>query len=422
MKKSWNANEISYFKKPRRFRLNILWAIALFAIIFAGLLIWTLSTSSFYLVGGGSTSVQPILDDFTHQYRREPQGGSRIIYNSIGSAASLTGVKNKSYAFGFLSETVTDAQAQALWDEYRVLRFVIAKDYVLVIYHLPTGVTVNRDSALTTPDQLTPNGLSLGLGINENATDTGSVAQNLQALYDGTKTWGEVFPGALKGANQNQDAYGITREDGSGTRAYFEKSVIRTNNYAFKQVVSSNGEMLESIVNTPGSVGYISFAFADTIYRQFANTVHVAAVKNSVTGNWILPYNRPSQGSLFFNSQYPLFRFFTGIVNTETPHFSQVLKFLAWIIEPYAAAQTRSQLSMHNAAYWSLGQGEAPIGGSTPAWQHYNNDATKSIPDSLYWEITKRGFYTYGSPHAVPGLFKNAIYPLVVMPPTKSGS
>ena len=348
--------------KPPKLKFNLVTACFLVMVLFAGLLIWTVSTPKFFIIGGGSTSVQPILDDFTHQYEQLPNGRQPIIYNAIGSAASLTGVQDGAYSFGFLSETVTDSQAKSLWDSHKILRFVIARDYILLVYHLPTGVTVRNTPNYPDDDY----GIHLGFGGD---SEKNNLATNLQALYDGTKTWKQVFP-SLQGANANQKAYGVTREDGSGTRSYFEKAVIKTKNYNFNSVVSSNGAMVSTIDNTPGSIGYVSFSFADTIVRNYKQNIQIGAVKGPQSPDWQLPYAPPSGNkNLSFNKNYNLNRPFTGIVNTQAQHFVTALKFIAWMIDPYANQESViDKLTPANAAYWSRKEGEAPVGQEDDFW------------------------------------------------------
>ena len=403
--------------KPPKLKFNLVTACFLVMVLFAGLLIWTVSTPKFFIIGGGSTSVQPILDDFTHQYEQLPNGRQPIIYNAIGSAASLTGVQDGAYSFGFLSETVTDSQAKSLWDSHKILRFVIARDYILLVYHLPTGVTVGPSSK-STEDFF---GYHLGFGsivANPSQPDE-SLATNLQDLYNGTKTWKDVFPD-LQGANANQKAYGVTREDGSGTRSYFEKAVIKTKNYNFDSVVSSNGAMVSTIDNTPGSIGYVSFSFADTIARNYNQNIKIGAVKDSPISKWQLPYDpiteKTKNKNLTFNDKYNLNRPFTGIVNTKAQHFVTTLKFIAWMIDPYANQESViDKLTPANAAYWSRKEGEAPVGEDDSFWNRYNNNAGEyGVPDSIYLEIKKHGFYQYGNPDMIPGFFKDSKLPPVV--------
>ena len=398
--------------KPPKLKFNLVTACFLVMVLFAGLLIWTVSTPKFFIIGGGSTSVQPILDDFTHQYEKLPNGRQPIIYNAIGSAASLTGVQDGAYSFGFLSETVTDSQAKSLWDSHKILRFVIARDYILLVYHLPTGVTVGN----IPPGESKSDIYGKHLGFGEDSEKSDSLATNLQGLYNGTKTWKDVFPD-LQGANANQKAYGVTREDGSGTRSYFEKAVIKTKNYNFDSVVSSNGGMVSTINNTPGSIGYVSFSFADTIVRNYKQNIQIGAVKDSSTSAWQLPYAEPIKNkNLSFNKNYNLNRPFTGIVNTQAQHFVTALKFIAWMIDPYANQESViDKLTPANAAYWSRKEGEAPVGQEDDFWNRYNNNAGEyGVPDSIYLEIAKHGFYQYGNRNMIPGLFKDSQLPLLV--------
>ena len=111
-------------------------AIALLPVLIAmGVLVWSLAQGANFLVGGGSTSVVPLMNDFLSFYRTADKGHKTLLYNAIGSAAALTGIVNGAYQFGFLSKTVDDAQAQQLFAEDKIYRFVVARDPVMLIYN-----------------------------------------------------------------------------------------------------------------------------------------------------------------------------------------------------------------------------------------------------------------------------------------------
>lgn len=94
--------------------------------------------------------------------------------------------------------------------------------------------------------------------------------------------------------------------------------------------------MLSTILNSPNSIGYLSFDYLPTLLDSNAfknNQVGIFAVK--VDGNKpCFPFKR-STGQVAkivkydFNSQYPLSRPFTGLMTTTNKTFLSVLKFVA---------------------------------------------------------------------------------------------
>ena len=402
-------NNFKKYLKP-----TAIWSVVLVIILFVGIIIWTFSTSSFFLIGGGSTSVRPILDDFTNRYERLPKGGQRILYNSIGSAAALTGVRNKSYAFGFLSETITDSLAHDLWVNNNVVRFAIAKDYIVIIYHLPNGVQFKPQTDTNYVDD------KYGHHINFNSFNTdakgGTGAQTMQKFYDKHETWASVFSNTIKSGG-NVTPRTFTRENGSGTRKFFEDSVIHNESYTADEIVSSNGEMLQKINNTPNSIGYLSFGYLDSVLGKNPTSTNVKIAAVEVAKKPVVPYKIVTSGEGYtFNSVYNLSRPFTGIVNIDSPHIDAVLKFLAWIIDPGWASDLDASSS--TAAYWMRQQGEEPITYGSDYWNKYNDDPVISGTkiSSLYQLVYK--YYTNGS---LPGANSHYIYGMPKKTSTSAG-
>ncbi|WHQ36826.1 phosphate ABC transporter substrate-binding protein [Spiroplasma sp. SV19] len=351
-------------------------------VLVISIVIWTVASASNVIVAGGSTSVAQVMANITEQYKRDKK--EDILYNSLGSAAALVGVKNGSYAFGFLSKDVKStptqgdnrANAQQLWDDYQTSRFVFARDYIVLFYHLPTGSEIN------------PNQQSLYFKSFYGGEGTALIKR----IYtDPNFTWQQAFGSQLVGSGGNNKFYTLTREAGSGTRDFFESAVIGTKNYETNQVAASNGAMYQAVSTTPGSIGFISFSYLKTIIddnRLGAKSIAGVIGKNITTPE--LPY-RVVENNLEFNPAYSLTRPFTGIVNYRGSQFDKALAFIAWMLDPLPYAKTKKylsdgtdnpyydsnfKLSVHDAAYWYIEEGEEPLTFDDIFFRKYNNNTT----------------------------------------------
>ncbi|AGM25879.1 phosphate ABC transporter substrate-binding protein [Spiroplasma syrphidicola EA-1] len=347
-------------------------------ILVISIIIWTISAASNVIVGGGSTSVSAIMADITEQYRRD--SGSDVLYNSLGSAAALVGVKNGSYEFGLLSEDVhstpidgdNGTNAQNLWNNNGINRFVFARDYIVLFYNLPNGCFLSdNDKPLTFSE----------FGLNENGNpEPGTKA--MQQIYSQNATWKSVFGNQLTCTN-DAPFYTITREAGSGTRSFFESSVIYKKDYSTNEVASSNGAMFQSVTRTPGSFGYISFSFIEQVADKLGKNRIAAVINPIISPDPQVPFIETPEGEFLFNSMYSLNRPFTGIVNTNSSQLVPTLKFLAWMLDPIPYAKTLKdskfydptyELGPHDAAYWYILEGEEPLAPEDHYFQKYNNN------------------------------------------------
>ena len=73
-------------------------------------------------------------------YHKSDSNKSDFLYNALGSNAAAGGINLNTYALGFESKTVPYSK--------QYLRFKIAKDYVLILFHLPDGMSFkNADTS-----------------------------------------------------------------------------------------------------------------------------------------------------------------------------------------------------------------------------------------------------------------------------------
>ncbi|WP_424526882.1 phosphate ABC transporter substrate-binding protein [Spiroplasma endosymbiont of Glossina fuscipes fuscipes] len=349
-------------------------------VLVISIVIWTVASASNVIVAGGSTSVAQVMANITEQYKRDKK--TDILYNSLGSAAALVGVKGEAYSFGFLSKDVNStptqddnhANAQQLWEDYQISRFVFARDYIVLFYHLPTGC------------QIDPKQHSLQF----KSFYGGEGTELIRRIYtDPNFTWQQAFGSQLACSSDSNKFYTLTREAGSGTRDFFESAVIQTKNYDTNQVAASNGAMYQAVSTTAGSIGFISFSYLKTIIADNRlGTQSIASVIGKNTTVPELPYKIVDE-NLEFNPAYSLTRPFTGIINYRGSQFDRALAFIAWMLDPLPYAKTKKylrngqvnpyydpnfKLSAHDAAYWYIEEGEEPLTFDDIFFRKYNNN------------------------------------------------
>ena len=370
-------------KKPKRTRFNLALlrnnkgkiALLLFVVLVVSIIIWTVARTNSYIFGGGSTSVQPVLSDLTANYG-QINNSRQVVYNSLGSQAAITGVENDSYSFGFLSHTIDQPTANKLWGNYGIVPFVFGRDYVMLVYHLPNGVKLNRvgqGSVVginpSTGKKSTTGGtpyLSFDGGANAGAP---SLQKMLQDIYqkNPTKTWSDLFgKNSFTGVNANQVPISVTREEGSGTKEFFDgllgpgKTGVGDDNGQI--VATSNGSMLSTIENTPNSIGFVSYSYLKEVINAGLN---IGAANTTKNGEPMIPYTT-NHGKNDFNNDYTLTRPFSGILNTRSKNYQASLRFIAWMLDySYYAQEKTPQIdrpkltepASYYADYWYEQQG-----------------------------------------------------------------
>lgn len=139
-----------------------------------------------------------------------------------------------------------------------------------------------------------------------------SISQ-VRAIYRGRITrWDEV-------GGADVEIVVFSREDGSGTRAEFDRMVMgATRTTANARVASSSAHMVERVARSPGSIGYVSISYLDDSVRALA-----------VNGI------RPTQEHVVEN-QYPLRStiFVAGVVEPEGDYRA----FIGWVQSPAGQA------------------------------------------------------------------------------------
>ncbi len=132
--------------------------------------------------------------------------------------------------------------------------------------------------------------------------------EQLRALFQGRP--------AEAGLAAGQPLHIISREDGSGTRAAFERLVMgerRTSPAAI--VVHSSAAMLASVARQPGAIGYLAASWLD-------NSVQALSIEGIVPGT-----------QSYADRSWPL-RTTLFIAGTGEPQDDQLRSFIAWAQGP----------------------------------------------------------------------------------------
>lgn len=284
------------------FRKRLLISITCILIITFPIFIYSFSVSTFSVIIGGSSSVNEVMTNLTETYGSE--SNTDFTYNSLGSAAALTGISRGSFSIGFLSKEIKES-TKVQWEKDGIANFQFANEYILIVYNLPIQADQSSE-----------------LNFSSNDKDTNYHGKILPKIYQEQIDWSSIKGIKINDAS-NPKFVGIAREPGSGTRDYFDKEIIKSNAIEYEQIVKSNGAMLNKVKQIPGSIGYISFSY---LKEALKNGLKIAKVDNE------LPYIKTDDNKQDFNSAYKFKRPFTGILKKSNKNYLRSLSFIGWIL------------------------------------------------------------------------------------------
>lgn len=250
----------------------IIGAVVLAAIIIASIGSYTLLSSpsgaggTVQLNGSGASFPYPLLDAIITQYTTNIKTNIQVNYQSVGSGAGVTAVKQKTVDFGASDAPLSNSERTNITNALHIPETIGA---VTIAYNIP-GV---------------PSGLKL----------TGQVIAD---IFEGKITkWNNQ---AIQSLNPDitlpdQTINTVHRSDGSGTTYVFTSylSMVSTswgtNVGAAKTVTWPNGigangntGVASTISGTQYSIGYVELAYT------ISNNMTVAAIQNP-SGNYVLP-------------------------------------------------------------------------------------------------------------------------------------
>ena len=164
----------------------------------------------------GSTSMESVIGVLGEQFKADT--GVSVSYNPTGSGAGIEAVSNGSCDIGLASRALTDEEIAGGLTET-----VVALDGIAII--------VNAENSVTD--------LTL---------------EQIAQIYTGEVTdWSEF--GSDAGAIAN-----IGRESGSGTRDGFESITGTEEACAYRQELTSTGDVIATVAGNPDAIGYTSLS------------------------------------------------------------------------------------------------------------------------------------------------------------------
>ena len=165
----------------------------------------------------GSTSMQKVIMSLKETFEGE-NAGVEVTYNPTGSGSGITAVAEGRCDIGLSSRALKDAEK-----EQGLVGTVLAYDGIAVI--------VNPENTVEDLD-----------------------VEQIAAIYKGEITnWSEV--GGI-----DAEIVLIGREAGSGTRSGFEEIVGVEDACAYRQELTSTGDVITAVSQNPGAIGYASLA------------------------------------------------------------------------------------------------------------------------------------------------------------------
>jgi len=231
-----------------------------------------------HVIVAGSTSVQPYMEILAENYvRRFP--GRAIDVQGGGSSAGISAVGSGIADIGMSSRSLSEHEKE-LYEP-----IVIAWDGLALIVHPSNPV----------------NNLTV---------------EQIRDIYSGIITdWGDV------GGNRGEDIFVISREAGSGTRAFFEEFVMDGKRISNRAIIQSTNGTIRTLVsgNARGNrqaIGFISLGLLDLPGQNPVKGVSINGVK-------------PTNENIV-NHSYNLFRPFLIVTDLE-PH-DDVLDFIDFIV------------------------------------------------------------------------------------------
>ena len=165
----------------------------------------------------GSTSMQKVIMSLKETFEGE-NAGVEVTYNPTGSGSGITAVAEGRCDIGLSSRNLKDAEK-----EQGLVGTILAYDGIAVI-------------------------------INPENTVEDLTVEQIAAIYTGEITnWSEV--GGI-----DAEIVLIGREAGSGTRGGFEEIVGVEDACAYRQELTSTGDVITAVSQNPGAIGYASLA------------------------------------------------------------------------------------------------------------------------------------------------------------------
>jgi len=208
----------------------------------------------------GSTTVQPVAEKLAGAFMADhPEVGIDVMGG--GSSTGVKSCNDGTVDIGMASREIKPS-------EPNLVKHMLARDGIAIAVHKDVPV-----SDLT--------------------------MEQIRGIFSGAITnWNEV-------GGDDADIIVVAREEGSGTRAAFEEMVMDEELIVNTAILQpSNGAVKTTVVNTPNSIGFLSFGYLDGSVKALAVDGVAGSVENAKAGTY--PIVRPLY---FLTKEQP-----TGIV------------------------------------------------------------------------------------------------------------
>ena len=207
----------------------------------------------------GSTSVQPLAEVLGEAFMAaHPQ----VVVNVQGGGTSV-GVKSAGEGTVDVGTASRDLKPEELQQFPDLKVFTIARDGIAVVTHPQVPVE-------------------------------GLTKEQVKKIFAGEITnWSEV-------GGPDKPIVVVSREEGSGTRAYFEEAILGEGVVIVDTAIlqQSNGALRTTVSTTPDSIGYLSFGYLDESLKALALDGVEATEANALSGAYpvVRPFNVLTKG------------------------------------------------------------------------------------------------------------------------------
>ena len=207
----------------------------------------------------GSTSVQPLAEVLGEAFMAaHPQ----VVVNVQGGGTSV-GVKSAGEGTVDVGTSSRDLKPEELQQFPDLKVFTIARDGIAVVTHPQVPVE-------------------------------GLTKEQVKKIFAGEITnWSEV-------GGPDKPIVVVSREEGSGTRAYFEEAILGEGVVIVDTAIlqQSNGALRTTVSTTPDSIGYLSFGYLDESLKALALDGVEATEANALSGAYpvVRPFNVLTKG------------------------------------------------------------------------------------------------------------------------------
>ena len=222
----------------------------------------------------GSTTVLPIAEECARVFM-EQHPGDRVFVSGGGSSHGVKAVADGTMSIGTASRDLTDSEMEAHPD---LAPHAIARDGIAIVVHPENpvdGLTMEELQGIYT-------------GEITNWKDVGGEDSEIaEASSEG------IIRDIVKFFNCGEDSgiMVVSREEGSGTRSYFEDAVIKSTGKEITDhaiIQDSNGKIRTTVAGDKHSIGFLSLGYASSDVKTVALDGVAPSTENVRSGEYAI--------------------------------------------------------------------------------------------------------------------------------------